>query len=411
MAIEVRPCRDVDELRRAVDAISHYFGNQNSPEDMERFVGWLPVDRMHAAFDGDEIVGGAGAFPFRMPVPGGADVAAGGTTVVGVLPTHRRRGVLTQLMRAQLDDIHERGELLAYLWASEATIYPRFGYGLASMVGKMTLSKERTRFALPFEPRGVARFVDADEAAKLFPPLYEQVRRQRPGMFERSAAWWETRRLYYNPERSHGNPPLNRVVMEVDGTPVAYALYRVKQDWVSGVSAGTVTVVEVIAPDGEGAREMWRWLLDFDWTSQFVADLLPLDHELFLLLAEPRRMKFELNDGVWVRLIDVEAALAARSYEGDGSIDSTGEVVLEVTDALCPWNEGRYAVSAAGVERVERSPDLGVDVTSLGSVFLGGFSFASLKRSQRVKEFTNSAIPLADRLFGTFQQPWCPEIF
>jgi predicted acetyltransferase len=116
-------------------------------------------------------------------------------------------------------------------------------------------------------------------------------------------------------------------------------------------------------------------------------------------------MKFELNDGVWVRLVDVEAALAARSYEGDG------EVVLEVSDTFCPWNEGRYAVSAAGVERVERSPDLGVDVTSLGSVFLGGFSFASLKRSQRVKEFTKSAIPHADRLFGTFQQPWCPEIF
>ncbi len=116
-------------------------------------------------------------------------------------------------------------------------------------------------------------------------------------------------------------------------------------------------------------------------------------------------MRFELNDGVWVRLVDVEQALASRAYEGDG------EVVLEVSDAFCPWNEGRYVVSVNGVERVERSPDLGVDVTSLGSVFLGGFSFASLKRSQRVKEFTNSAIADADRLFGTSSDPWCPEIF
>jgi predicted acetyltransferase len=179
----------------------------------------------------------------------------------------------------------------------------------------------------------------------------------------------------------------------------------VKQDWASGVSAGVMTIIEAVAPDGEGARELWRWLLDFDWTSEFSADLLPLDHPLFLLLAEPRRMAFELNDGVWVRLVDVQAALASRAYEGDG------EVVLEVTDAFCPWNDGCYSVSSAGVERVERSPDLGVDVTSLGSVFLGGFSFASLKRSQRVKEFTKSAILVADRLFGTSSDAWCPEIF
>ena len=404
MPIEVRPCRDVDELRLATDAISHYFGFTSTPEETERFAAWLPVDRMHAAFDGDAIVGGAGAFPFRMSVPGGADINVGGTTVVGVLPTHRRRGILTQLMRAQLEDCHARGESVAYLWASEATIYPRFGYGLGSRTGKMTLSRDRTKFALPFEPRGVGRLVELEEAAQLFPPLYEQVREQRPGMFQRSQSWWETRRLFDNPDRRRGGP-LSRVVMEVEGKPVGYALYRVQQDWASGVTAGTVTIVEAVAPDGEGARELWRWLLDFDWTSQFVADLLPLDHELFLLLAEPRRMKFELNDGVWVRLVDVGAALASRSYEGDG------EVVLEVSDAFCPWNEGRYSVSANGVERVERSPDLGVDVTGLGSVFLGGFSFASLKRSQRVKEFTNSAIADADRLFGTSSDPWCPEIF
>lgn len=405
MAIEVRPCRDVDELRRATNAISHYFGAETTLEEAERFAAWCPADRMYAAFDGDTIVGGAGGFPFRMSVPGGSDIDAGGTTAVGVLPTHRRRGILTQLMRAHLDDCHVRGESVAYLWASEATIYPRFGYGLASRAGKMTLSRDRTKFALPFEPRGVARLVGLEEAAQLFPPLYEQVRRQRAGMFERTQSWWETRRLFDNPERRQGSGPLNRVVIELDGEAVAYALYRVKQEWSGGVSSGTATVVEAMAPDGEAARELWRWLLDFDWTSQFVADLLPEDHELFLLLAEPRRMNLHLGDGLWVRLVDVGAALAGRTYEGDG------EVVLEVSDAFCPWNEGRYLVSAEGVERVERSPDLGVDVTGLGSVFLGGFSFASLNRSQRVKEFTNSAIAVADRLFGTSSAPWCPEIF
>src|ERR1700744_4003067 len=130
MAIEVRPCESVAELRDAVDAISHYFGSSNSDEEAERFSHWLPVERMHAAFDDGKIVGGAGAFPYRMSVPGGGSVAAGGTTVVGVLPTHRRRGVLTSMMRAQLEDCRARGEVAAYLWASEGTIYGRFGYGL-----------------------------------------------------------------------------------------------------------------------------------------------------------------------------------------------------------------------------------------------------------------------------------------
>ena len=404
MAIDVRPCASLDELRRAVDAISHYFGNPMTEEGAERFGKWIDVERMHAAFDGDEIVGGAGAFSFRMAVPGGADVSAGGVTVVGVLPTHRRRGVLTQLMRAQLDDCRARGDAVAYLWASEGTIYPRFGYGLASRVGKMTLARDRTRFALPFEARGTVRLVELEEAAKLFPPLYEAVRRERPGMFERTEAWWETRRLYDNPERRQAGP-LNRALLSLDGKSAGYALYRVAQDWAGGVSAGTVTIVEAVAPEPAAARELWRWLLDFDWTSQFVADLLPLDHELFLLLAEPRRMRFELNDGLWIRLVDVGAALSARSYEGDGA------VVLEVSDAFCPWNEGRWRVSASGAERVDTDPDLALDVTALGSVYLGGFSFENLKHSERVKEFTNAAIPLADRLFGTSRDPWCPEIF
>ncbi|HEY3961293.1 MAG TPA: GNAT family N-acetyltransferase, partial [Gaiellaceae bacterium] len=388
MSIEIRPCASLDELRRAVDAISHYFGNPMTEEGAERFAKWIDIERMHAAFDGDEIVGGAGAFSFRMAVPGGGDVSAGGVTVVGVLPTHRRRGILTQLMRAQLDDCRARGDAVAYLWASEGTIYPRFGYGVASRVGKMTLSRDRTRFALPFEPRGTVRLVEVDEAATLFPPLYETMRRERPGMFERTQAWWETRRLYDDPNRRQGGP-LNRALLELDGKPAGYALYRVAQDWAGGVSAGTVTIIEVVAPEPAAARELWRWLFDFDWTSQFVADLLPLDHELFLLLAEPRRMRFELNDGVWVRLVDVGAALSARAYEGEGA------VVLEVSDAFCPWNEGRWRVSAAGAERVDTDPDLALDVTALGSAYLGGFSFETLKHSERVKIFTNAAIPLA----------------
>jgi predicted acetyltransferase len=230
---------------------------------------------------------------------------------------------------------------------------------------------------VPFEARGTVRLLDADEAAVAFPPLYEQLLSQRAGLFERSKAWWETRRLNDDPTRRRGGGPQQRALLELDGEPAGYALYRVAQDWESGSSKGTVTIQEVVTPTPEATRELWRWLLDFDWTSQFVADLLPIDHPLFLLLAEPRRMQFKVNDGVWVRLIDIEAALAARSYAGVGAI------VLEVEDAFLPENAGRYRVGADGAARTEAAPDLRLDVTGLGSVYLGGFGFGDLVRHGR----------------------------
>ena len=398
MSVEIRTCTSVDELRSALGAISHYFGNGFTQEEAERFAGWIDVGRMHGVWDGEEVVGGAGAFTYRMSVPGGS-VPAAGVTVVGVLPTHRRQGILTTLMREQLADCRRRGDVVAYLWASEGTIYGRFGYGLASRVGEMTLAKERTAFAVPFEPRGRVRLVDLEEAARTFPPLYEQLLAQRPGMFSRTQAWWETRRL------SGRDSEPNRALLELDGEPAGYALYRVEQDWAAGSSVGTLTVTEALAPTAEGTRELWRWLLDFDWTSQFKADLLPLDHPLFLLLAEPRRLRFTLNDGVWVRLVDVGAALSARTYEGDGA------VVLEIDDAFLPENAGRWRVSGAGVERTDADADLRVDVAGVGSVYLGGFTFAELVRASRAHELRAGACERADALFRTSVQPWCPEVF
>jgi predicted acetyltransferase len=271
-------------------------------------------------------------------------------------------------------------------------------------MGEVTLARERTAFAQPFEPRGTVRIVDLEEAARTFPPLYEQVFAQRPGMFARNKAWWETRRLFDNPERRRGGP-LHRALLELDGQPAGYALYRVAQDWVAGSSSGTITVQEVITPTRDAARELWRWMLDFDWTSRFTVNLLPLDHELFLLLAEPRRLNFQINDGVWVRILDVPAALSGRTFAGDG------EIVLELADSLFPENAGRWRVSAAGIERTDAAADIRADITALGSVYLGGFTFANLVRSFRADELTDGAAVRADALFATGVEPWCPEIF
>jgi predicted acetyltransferase len=402
MTIDVRPCSSREELKQAVAPIWHFFGGTPTDDRVERFAAVLPPERMLAAWVDGAVAGGAGAFPFELTVPGGR-VRAAGITVVGVFPTHRRRGVLRAMMRAQLDQLHELGEPVAYLWASEETIYGRFGYGLASLTGLFDLPRDRSGYDQVFEPRGRTRLLDHDEALQLIPPVYEAVAVETPGMFARSREWWEAR-VFADPEfRRGGGGEMQRVVVEVDGRVEAYALYRLHMGFEGGLPTGHTNVIEAMGSTPEATREIWRFLLDIDWMSSIKAGLLPIDHPLLLMLAEPRRMGFRVLDGLWLRLVDVEAALAARSY-------APGErVVLDVPDAFCPWNEGRYELP--GGSRTDAEPDLRVDVRTLGSVYLGGFTFAELARALRIEELTPGAIARADTLFRADRAPWCPEIF
>jgi predicted acetyltransferase len=406
MTLDVRPCQTHEELARALDPIGHYFGFQNTVEDAERFARWIELERMYAAWEDGRIVGGAGAFSYDLSVPGGATVRSGGVTVVGVQPTHRRRGVLRAMMRAQLDDIRARGEPVSWLWASEAPIYTRFGYGLASLIGDIELARDRTAYARPLERRGTIRLLDLDEAVEAFPQIHETAMRNRPGMFRRSRAWWETRRLADDAARRRpGHGPLNRALLAVDGRPAAYALYRVASAFEHGSASGSINVAEAVAVDDASLAEMWRYLLDMDWTAWIKGDLLPVDHPLFLLLAEPRRMRFRVNDGVWVRLADVGAALSSRAYA------DVEPLVLDVRDAFVSENEGRWRLADGAAERTDDEPDLSLDVSDLGSVYLGGFTWTELRAGLRVEELRRGAVDRADRVFGTWPKPWCPEIF
>ncbi len=321
MNIDVRTCRSIDELRDALNVISHYFARENSLEDAERFAQWLELERMHAAFDGDRIVGGTGAFTLR---------TVGARWRVRRRRRHRRRrsAVASASRRAHVADARAARRTAAcgasrsrYLWASEATIYGRFGYGLASRSGSMTLAKERARSRSRSRREARVRLVDLEEAARVFPPLYEHV-------FSRSGPGCS--RVRRGGGRRGGcttTPPAGRRRTEEPGAARARrrarglrALHGEAGLVAAARRKGAITIMEAVAPTPEATRELWRWLLDFDWTSEFVADLLPLDHPLFLLLAEPRRMRFRVSDGVWVRLVDVGAALAARSF-GAGDDD------------------------------------------------------------------------------------------
>lgn len=404
MSYEVRPCVSVQELVGAAGAITYYFGRPTDEEWAERWLRNFWLERMHAAFDGDAIVGGSGAFDFRLTVPGG-ELPAAGVTIVGVLPTHRRRGILSAMMRAQLDDVRERGEPLAFLWASDERIYRRFGYGLASLCAELELPRERAAFRDGFEPVGQVRLVDADEALELIPPVHDRVQRETPGMYARPRGWWEFRRLFDPEHRRQGGGPQVRAVLEVDERPEAYALYRHHPSWAEGASTAVLEVIEAMGSTPAATAAIWRYLLDVDWIATVKAHILPLDHPLVLLLLEPRRARFRVGDALWVRLVDVGAALSGRSYAADGA------VVFDVRDAFCSWNEGRWKLEDGEARRTDEAADLALDAADLASPYLGGFTFRELLWAGRLEELREGAVARADALFRSDRAPWCPEIF
>ena len=406
MAFRVRAVRDVEEYRAAVGAIGHYFGWEPSEEDAERFAALLPHERMHAVFDDGRIVAGAGAYGFELTLPAGP-VRCGGVTVVGVLPSHRRRGLLRRMMDLQLRDIREREEPIAALWASEETIYGRFGYGMASRCMNLEIRRASVRIRPELEREGSVRLIETDEALRVLPRLYDRIRRRTPGFLSRSRGWWETRTLSDRPENRRGAGPLVRALYERDGRPTGWVLYRIAQegttweDWKK-----TVRVIELQGADDAARREVWRFLLGIDWTDAITVSGLAVDDPVVLLVDRMNELRARVYDGLWVRPVEVGAALAARGVSGDG------RATIEVTaDPHFPDNVGGWTVEGDRVRRTSRRPDVRLDVQGLGMTMLGGFTFAQLARAGRAEEGARGGLARADALFTVERAPWCPEIF
>lgn len=408
MNLEIRPCRS-DEIKHYLVTCEAAFGIDIRDEHINRLAAVIEPERTLAAYEDGAMVGTTGAYRFTYSVPGG-QLPAAGVTLTGVLPSHRRRGVLTALMRRQLDEVRSWNEPIAVLWASEGTIYQRFGYGMATQQAAIDVERHHVRFRDPSPPRARATFLSEEEAAKSIGNVYEEIRKGTPGMFVRSEEWWRNHRLADPAEDREGAGPLFRVLFELDGRPVGYALYRVRNSWGDdGLPQGDVEVLEAMGVDGTSTREVWMYLFGVDLVSRLKSYFLPADHPLKWLLEEPRRLRANVRDAVWVRVVDLQGALAGRGYLHDGSI------VFDFRDAFCPWNAGVWRLDVSKgqghAERSDEEPHVRLGAEELGAVYLGGATFAELHRAGRVQELKLGGLRTLDSLFAADVVPWCPEIF
>ncbi len=402
MALEIRPVTR-EELDAFIKAHRRVFGDPITEDSIRHEASVIDLDQMRtlAVFDGARIVGTTVSHPFEMTVPGGF-LPLAGVSDVTVQPTHRRKGVMTQMMRQQLQDSHEKGEALAALWPSETAIYGRFGYGMASFHEEWTIERHHTGFAYSPELHGRVVFVEPDEASKLFPDVYERACSERPGMVWRNATWWGYRLMDLEQFRQ-GATAYYHAIYERDGRPDGYVLYRMDNN------NRTLRIEELVAATDEAYAALWQFCFGVDLINTTRANNQPTDASLLWMLADPRRLQRSLGDAMWLRLVDVQAALAGRLYAQEGSI------VFEVKDSFCPWNEGRVSLvggpDAAECNPTQANPDLSLSVADLAAVYLGAVRFSTLLRTGRVLEQTPGAIRCADSMFATKLQPWCVQQF
>jgi len=404
----IRPIT-IDELPALFRMIEEVFLADPHDDELEHERRVFEPERSVAVFDNADPVASAAAYTREMTVPGGPlPIAA--VTWVAVAPTHRRRGLLTQMMRYQLDDLHHHArEAVAVLWASESAIYGRFGYGPASRVGRLRVAT--AELALRRDTgrgSGQLRQCSADDALPAMRSVYERVRSTRVGHLDRPDRWWHNR--LFDPERQRRGATALRFLVHSDerGEPDGYAVFNVQGKWESG-PRGEVSVRDLSATTPAAYAAVWGFLLEMDLVRQVNWDRAAIDEPLVHLVDNPGALHQEISDGLWVRLVDVDRALEARRYS------APVDMVLDVSDDFCPWNTGRYRLTgdaeAAKCVRTDDPADLALSSTTLGAAYLGGTTLATLAAAGLITEARPGMVEAASIAFATSRQPCCPEVF
>jgi len=381
------------------------FAFEFKEEEKPLFAAVQDWDRAWGAYDGDLMVGSASSLTFAMTVPGGAAVPTAGLTAVSVLPTHRRSGALTGMMRASFEDARERGEPLAALLASETRIYGRFGYGIGTHEADLTIQRDHAVLKAGPPATGRVRLIDVEEARRIVPDLQRASTSGRsiPASLTRTDPMWVV--YFHDPEhwRSGASRRMWAVYENGDGEPGGYVCYRLKDKWEQGVPQYTLIVSNLHAVDAEAYAALYSYCFGVDLVSEIKVYSRRVDDPVLELIADPRRVKRLVRDGLWVRLIDVPAALGARRYRVEDRI------VLEVQDDFCPWNDGRFLLEGgpdgAECSRTDAEPDLRLGVADLASTYLGDGRLPSQAWAGRVHGDPD-AIARAALMFSWGEEAW-----
>jgi predicted acetyltransferase len=406
---EIRPIT-ADEWDRYWSVLEAAFGESMSDDERDEFRGRCELDRTRVAFDRDRIVGTASAYSMELTLPGLTTIPVGGLTDVSVLPTYRRRGILRALVERHLEDVESRGEPVSVLNASESAIYGRFGYGVATMSAEYEISTRYAAFRSPPEAPGRVRMLDASECEKVLPSLYDRVRHLRPGELSRNAGHWAGYLRDGEWRRQGGSRHFDVVYEETPDQVDGWVGYRFDSNWSDGLPGNCVVIRELHTLTPTALAALVRFCLDLDLAAAVRLRPRPIDEPLRWLLADPRRLlTTRVRDDLWVRLLDLPAALTARGYADEGRL------VLQVTDALRPRNQGRFVLEAgpggASLRPTGAAPDLAMDVSDLGAAYLGGVRFTTLAQAGRVAERTPGALRGADRMFTVDPAPLSTTYF
>lgn len=401
-----------DDIARAQEHAYLAFHDRPEPEGRERHHALLSrCDRL-GAYDGDALVGFMAAHPFRLSVPG-SELACPGLTFVSVAPTHRRRGVLTALMDEQLRRAAAADSPLVCLWASEAAIYGRFGYGPATQGLTVEIDSSRPlALRIDPDPRPL-RLVDPADALAVIGPCHEAARRTRAGRPTRSPARWTQEWLCEQDEEDKEFGPPRIAALGTPGEPVAgYVLYRTKHEGDGGNTRGPglVRVDELEAETPAVAAALWDYTASLDLTGTVRAWGRPADDPLLHFAADRDQVRVTAQfPALWLRLVDVAAALTARSWA------APVELVLEVADARLPVNSGRFRLKAgpdgAAYEPARADPDLTLDVRELAACYLGGTRVVELVAAGLVAEHAPGAAAALDAALYTRLLPHTADEF
>ena len=361
----------------------------------------LPTDRTLAAFDGDELVATSVSHAFQITVPGG-ELPLSGIAWIAVQPTHRRRGIMTNMMHKHLLSSHERGECLSGLWSTGGDIYARYGYAISAFSEAWSIDRHNARLESTAGGDGHLVSLHTPESRTLFPAVYSRVRRQRTGIIERSEIFWDVE-FEDRDDQRHGRSGYFFTAYEFEEQLDGYLKYRIDE------TAGELQVVELMATSLEASTALWEYCFGLDAIATISAWNRPVDDPLPWQVTNPRVLKRTLHDAMWLRLVDVQTALSNRKYAADE------QLVIQVADAVCPWNDGRYLLDAtvdgANCERTTRDADITLDVSVLGSIFLGGITPDVLFSAGGMQQLEDGAVRKLARLFTTVAPPWTPHVF